>query len=97
MSEWIHAGSELPPEGEDVLVVVLDGIRQRQAVMRRYQHWCWRGEGAQITDDGEGMDGFADVVTHWRRLPAPPPLVTRRPESDCRAHGDEWNETVTVR
>lgn len=69
MPKWISVENSLPTEGVDVLVCIDTGegdLDWRLAMMHRYQHWCWRGVGDELHDDG--YESMGERVTHWAEI-----------------------------
>jgi len=60
---WISVNDELPPIGQDVMVVI-DGIVQKCPAARCEDGWEWFIEDADMAP--------LNIVTHWRPLPSPP-------------------------
>ena len=60
---WISVNDELPPIGQDVMVVI-DGILQKCPAARCEDGWEWFIEDADMAP--------LNIVTHWRPLPSPP-------------------------
>jgi hypothetical protein len=64
---WINVTEELPPIGKYVIVVI-DGIVQRQAANFSGEVWEWADESADSAPK--------EAVTHWQPLPTMTSVVS---------------------
>lgn len=69
MSEWIDINDELPPEGEDVLIIYDCCGEPDIDIMKRHAYRDERRPDIQYENAFMGNRGFlTDDVTHWMKI-----------------------------